>query len=190
MPSRYSYADMKIITNQFKERLGEGAYATVYKETLSSEIFFTVKILNNSIGDGEEFINEVRTMERIHHVNVVHLVGFLLMVLDEHKFLLNESFEKFIFSADEKKHSFGCEKLQDIVIGIAKVIKYLHQGCDQQTIHFDIELYNILVDENFSMKFFEFSLAKLCSKDQNIVPMTKARGTMGYIALEVYLIID
>ncbi|CAL8119281.1 unnamed protein product [Prunus armeniaca] len=31
---------------------------------------------NSSNGNGEEFINEVGTMGHIHHVNVVHLVGF------------------------------------------------------------------------------------------------------------------
>ncbi|KAM5550739.1 hypothetical protein ABKV19_027198 [Rosa sericea] len=30
-PSRYSYADIKRITNQFKEKLGQGAYGTVFK---------------------------------------------------------------------------------------------------------------------------------------------------------------
>ena len=30
-PSRYSYADIKRITNQFKDKLGEGGYGTVYK---------------------------------------------------------------------------------------------------------------------------------------------------------------
>ena len=35
-----------------------------------------MKILNNFRGNGEEFINEMTTMGRIHHVNVVRLVGF------------------------------------------------------------------------------------------------------------------
>ena len=36
---RYSYADVKIITNQFKDKLGEGGYGIVYKAKLSDEIF-------------------------------------------------------------------------------------------------------------------------------------------------------
>ncbi|ONI21787.1 hypothetical protein PRUPE_2G089100 [Prunus persica] len=55
----------KRITNQFADKLGERAYETVYKGKLSSEIFVTVK-----------FINEVGTMGHVHHVNVVRLVGF------------------------------------------------------------------------------------------------------------------
>ena len=75
-PTRYSYNDVKRITNQFTEKLGQGADGTVFKGKLSNEIHVTVKILNNSKGNGEEFINEVGTMSRIHHVNVVCLVGF------------------------------------------------------------------------------------------------------------------
>ncbi|XP_050251077.1 rust resistance kinase Lr10-like isoform X2 [Quercus robur] len=75
-PTRYSYNEVKRITNQFTEKLGQGAYGTVFKGKLSNEIHVAVKILDNSKGNGEEFINEVGTMGRIHHVNVVRLVGF------------------------------------------------------------------------------------------------------------------
>ncbi|XP_057950450.1 rust resistance kinase Lr10 [Malania oleifera] len=76
-PTRYSYADIKKITHQFKDKLGEGGYGAVFKGKLSNKILVAVKILNVTHGNGEEFLNEVGTMERIHHVNVVRLVGFL-----------------------------------------------------------------------------------------------------------------
>nr|GME05914.1 rust resistance kinase Lr10-like [Ipomoea batatas] len=75
-PTRYSFADIKKITNQFSERLGEGGYGIVYKGKLSSEIHVAVKVLNDSKGNGEEFINEVGIIGKIHHVNVVRLVGY------------------------------------------------------------------------------------------------------------------
>lgn len=75
-PTRFSYADLKRITNHFKDRLGEGAHGSVFKGKLSSEILVAVKVLNNSEGDGKEFINEVSTMGKIHHINVVRLLGF------------------------------------------------------------------------------------------------------------------
>ncbi|WKA07575.1 hypothetical protein VitviT2T_025381 [Vitis vinifera] len=75
-PSRYSYADIKKITNNFKDKLGQGGYGTVYKGKLSNEVFVAVKILDDFKGNGEDFINEVGTMSTIHHVNVVRLLGF------------------------------------------------------------------------------------------------------------------
>ncbi|XP_040989531.1 rust resistance kinase Lr10-like [Juglans microcarpa x Juglans regia] len=188
-PTRYSYADLKRITNQFAEKLGQGAYGTVFKGKLSNEIHVAVKILNSSKGNGDEFINEVGTMGRIHHVNVVRLVGFCADGFRRalvYEFLPNDSLEKFISSADAKNGFLGWEKLRDIALGIAKGIEYLHQGCDQRILHFDIKPRNVLLDQNFNPKISDFGLAKLCAKDQSAVSMTTARGTMGYIAPEVF----
>ncbi|PRQ56227.1 putative glycerophosphodiester phosphodiesterase, protein kinase RLK-Pelle-LRK10L-2 family [Rosa chinensis] len=188
-PSRYSYADIKRITNQFKEKLGQGAYGTVFKGELSAECFVAVKVLNSTKGNGEEFVNEVGTMGHIHHVNVVRLVGFCAdgfrraLVYD---FLPNGSLQDFLSSAGNNNSFLGWGKLQDISLGIAKGIEYLHQGCNQQILHFDIKPHNVLLDHNFNPKISDFGLAKLCSKDQSIVSMTTARGTMGYIAPEVF----
>ncbi|KAL3838084.1 hypothetical protein ACJIZ3_022675 [Penstemon smallii] len=187
-PTRFSYADIRRITNQFTEKLGEGGYGIVYKGKLSKEIDVAVKVLHNSTGNGEEFINEVGTIGTIHHVNVVRLVGFCAegfkraLVYD---FLPNDSLEKFIFPDGPKKKSLCWEKLENIALGIAKGIEYLHQGCDQQILHFDIKPHNILLDHNCNPKICDFGLAKFCSKEQSAVSMTAARGTMGYIAPEV-----
>ncbi|BFG21136.1 hypothetical protein CerSpe_074100 [Prunus speciosa] len=188
-PSRFSYADIKRITNQFKDKLGQGAYGTVFKGKLSSEFFVAVKVLNNSKGNGEEFVNEVGMMGHIHHVNVVRLVGFCADGFRRalvYEFFPNGSLQDFISSADSKNSFLGWEKLHDIAVGIAKGIEYLHQGCDQRILHFDIKPHNVLLDHNFTPKIFDFGLAKLCSKDQSMVSMTTARGTMGYIAPEVF----
>jgi hypothetical protein len=61
-PARFSYSDIKRITSGFKEKLGEGAHGTVFKGKLSSEILVAVKILNNTQGEGKEFITEVEIM--------------------------------------------------------------------------------------------------------------------------------
>ncbi|KAG6745606.1 hypothetical protein POTOM_050104 [Populus tomentosa] len=188
-PTRYTYADIKRITNEFKDKLGQGAYGTVFKGQLSDEISVAVKILNNSTGNGEEFVNEVGTMGKIHHVNVIRLVGYCAdgfrraLVYD---YLSNESLEKFISSEHGDATALSWEKLQDIALGMAKGIEYLHQGCDQRILHFDIKPHNILLDDNFNPKISDFGLAKLCSKDQSAVSMTTARGTLGYIAPEVF----
>ncbi|KAA8533620.1 hypothetical protein F0562_030946 [Nyssa sinensis] len=187
-PTRYSYADIKKITNRFQDKLGQGGYGTVFKGKFSNEILVAVKVLNNLKGNGEEFINEVGTMGTIHHVNVVRLVGYCADGFRRalvYEFLPNDSLEKFIFSASTRNISLGWEKLQDIALGIAKGIEYLHQGCEQRILHFDIKPHNILLDQNFNPKISDFGLAKLYSKEQSAVSMTAARGTMGYIAPEV-----
>ncbi|RWR93499.1 rust resistance kinase Lr10-like protein [Cinnamomum micranthum f. kanehirae] len=188
-PTRYSYADLKRMTGQFKENLGQGGYGCVYKGMLANGTLAAVKILKSFDIDGEEFINEVSTMGKIHHVNVVRLLGFCADRLKRaliYEFMPHESLEKYIFSKSSSGYILGWEKLQNIAIGVARGIEYLHQGCDQRILHFDIKPHNILLDQNFNPKISDFGLAKLCSKGQSAVSMTNARGTMGYIAPEVF----
>jgi len=188
-PTRFSYADLKRITNKFKDKIGEGAHGAVYKGKLSNQILVAVKILNNAEGDGKEFINEVGTMGKIHHLNVVRLLGFCAdgfrraLVYD---FFPNGSLQKFISPPNNKDDFLGWDKLQQIALGIAKGIEYLHQGCDQRILHFDINPHNVLLDDNFTPKITDFGLAKMCSKNQSIVSMTAAKGTLGYMAPEVF----
>ncbi|KAL5980020.1 hypothetical protein ACLOJK_039132 [Asimina triloba] len=187
-PTRYTYAEIKKITNHFKSPLGQGGYGTVFKGNLPNGIPVAVKILKRSIEESEDFMNEVGTIGRIHHVNVVRLLGFCADGYERalvYEFMPNESLEKFIFLEGSKRPSLGWEKLQSIAIGIARGIEYLHQGCDQRILHFDIKPHNVLLDENFNPKITDFGLAKLCSKEQSIVSMSVAKGTMGYIAPEV-----
>ncbi|MED6184053.1 hypothetical protein PIB30_043731, partial [Stylosanthes scabra] len=187
-PTRFSYADIKRITQQFKDKLGEGAHGAVYKGKLSNHILVAVKILNTTEGDGKEFINEVGTMAKIHHVNVVRLLGY--SADGSHRALVYHFFPKgnlqsFIAPSDNESF-LGWNKLHQIALGIAKGIEYLHQGCDQRILHFDINPRNVLLDESLTPKISDFGLAKLCSKNQSTVSMTAARGTLGYMAPEVF----
>ncbi|KAI8571400.1 hypothetical protein RHMOL_Rhmol01G0117100 [Rhododendron molle] len=187
-PARYSYTDIKKITNQFKDKVGQGGYGTVYRGQLSNDVHVAVKILNNTKGNEEDFINEVRIIGKIHHINVIRFVGYCADELKRaliYEFLPNDSLKKFA-SSDHNKHLLGWKKLLEIVLGIAKGIEYLHLGCDQQILHFDINPHNILLDENLNPKITDFGQAKLYSKEQSVVSMTSARGTIGYIAPEVF----
>ncbi|MQL79937.1 hypothetical protein Taro_012392, partial [Colocasia esculenta] len=188
-PMRYSYADIKKFTDHFKTKLGEGGYGSVYKGLLPNGTEVAVKVLIRTVGNiGGEFVNEVRTIGQIHHVNVVRLLGFCADGKNRaliYEFMPNKSLEKFIFSKDRKGPPLGWTKLHEIAVGIARGIEYLHQGCDLRILHFDIKPHNILLDHNLTPKISDFGLSKLCSKEQSVVSMTVARGTVGYIAPEV-----
>ncbi|KAF5185576.1 Pr5-like receptor kinase [Thalictrum thalictroides] len=74
---RYKYSDIKKMTNSFKETLGKGGYGCVFKGKLMRDgRLVAVKMLNESKGNGDDFINEVAAIGRTNHVNVVSLLGF------------------------------------------------------------------------------------------------------------------
>ncbi|WRX29665.1 Protein kinase domain - like 10 [Theobroma cacao] len=176
IPIRYSYRERKRMTKSFRDKLGEGGYSSMYKGKLCSGHFVAIKLLGKSKANGQDFINEVATIGRIHHVNVARLIGFYVegskqaLVYD---FMSNGSLDKITF-AEENKTILSWQQMFDIALGVARGIEYLHQGCDMQILHFDIKPHNVLLDENFIPKVSDFGLAKLYSVDDNIVSLTAA----------------
>eukprot|EP00261_Vitis_vinifera_P040238 XP_019081481.1 PREDICTED: rust resistance kinase Lr10-like [Vitis vinifera] len=188
-PIRYSYSHLKKITNNFRNKLGQGGFGSVYKGILQSGRIVAVKVLVMSKANGQDFINEIATIGRIHHVNIVQLVGFCVegskwaLIYD---FMPNGSLDKFIFLKGEKHIPLSWDRLYKIELGVGRGIEYLHQGCDMQILHFDIKPHNILLDEDFTPKVSDFGLAKLYSTNESVVSLTAARGTLGYIAPELF----
>ena len=90
------------------------------------------------------------------------------------------------FFSQEESIPLTIEKIYEISLGVGRGIEYLHQGCDMQILHFDIKPHNILLEENFTPKVFDFGLAKLYSLDDSIVSLTAVRGTLGYMAPELF----
>ncbi|KAK3415685.1 hypothetical protein EUGRSUZ_H01578 [Eucalyptus grandis] len=188
LPIRYSYSDIKRITKNFKCKLGEGGYGSVYKGILRSGNEVAVKVLTKSKSDGQDFISEVATIGRIHHVNVVQLVGFCFDYSKQalvYDFMPNGSLDKHI-SYKDGDDPLDYKKMYEISLGIARGIEYLHRGCDMQILHFDIKPHNILLDRSFTPKVSDFGLARLYPTDRSIVSLTAARGTLGYMAPELF----
>ncbi|CAL4956131.1 unnamed protein product [Urochloa decumbens] len=185
-PTRFAYTDITAITSHFRNKLGQGGYGSVYKGVLlPGDVQVAVKMLGNSNCNGDEFISEVSTIGRIHHINVVRLVGFCAEELRRaliYEYMPHGSLDKYIFSS---VRSFSWDRLNEIALGIARGIDYLHRGCDMQILHFDIKPHNILLDSNFIPKVADFGLAKLYPRDRSFVPASALRGTIGYIAPEM-----
>jgi serine/threonine protein kinase len=188
---RYNYSDIKKMTNSFKDKLGQGGYGGVYKGKLQDGCFVAVKVLKESKGNGEEFLNEVASISRTSHVNIVTLMGFCFESSKRaliYEFMPNGSLEKFIYKVNSSNpdRQLGWETLYKIAVGIARGLEYLHRGCNTRILHFDIKPHNILLDENFCPKISDFGLAKICTREESIISMLGARGTAGYIAPELF----
>ncbi|KAG2587114.1 hypothetical protein PVAP13_5NG103300 [Panicum virgatum] len=195
-PKRYRYSELKKITESFKHKLGEGGYGAVFRGVLNAsggnsrarEV--AVKVLHHSRPNGEEFLNEVVSIGRTSHVNIVTLLGFCLEGSRRalvYEYMPNGSLDRYIYSGDPgAAAALGWETLHEVAAGIARGLEYLHEGCNTRIIHFDIKPQNVLLDADLRPKIADFGMAKLCSPQESILSMADARGTIGFIAPEVF----
>lgn len=198
-PKRYRYSELKAITNSFAEKLGEGGYGAVFRGVLNDgagdrrEV--AVKVLHNNArpNGAEEFLNEVISIGKTSHVNIVTLLGFCLEGPTRralvYEYMPNSSLDRYIYSSNsggDSAAALGWETLHEIAAGVARGLEYLHEGCNTRIIHFDIKPPNVLLDGEFRPKIADFGMAKLCNPKESILSMADARGTIGFIAPEVF----
>eukprot|EP01018_Ginkgo_biloba_P000608 Gb_35930 [translate_table: standard] len=187
-PVRFSFADLQIATNNFRQMLGTGGFGTVYKGSLSDGTLIAVKKLERLLPQGErEFKTEVTTIGAIHHMNLVRLCGFCsegLHRLLVYEFLPNGSLDRWLFRpfANEQR-LLDWDTRYNIALATAQGIAYFHEQCRDRIIHCDIKPENILLDEHFCSKVSDFGLAKLMGREHSHV-ITMVRGTRGYVAPE------
>ncbi|PQM38490.1 G-type lectin S-receptor-like serine/threonine-protein kinase RLK1 [Prunus yedoensis var. nudiflora] len=181
----FSYQELQEATNGFTEELGRGSFGVVYKGIIQngSQVQVAVKKLHCVIQDGDkEFKTEVNVIGKIHHKNLVRLLGYCdegqqrLLV---YELLSNGTLASFLFA--DVKPSWG--QRMEIAYGIAKGLEYLHEECSTPIIHCDIKPQNILLDDYYTAWISDFGLAKLLMMNQSHTH-TAIRGTKGYVAPE------
>ncbi|XP_030953251.1 calcium/calmodulin-regulated receptor-like kinase 2 [Quercus lobata] len=176
---RYSYKDIQKATQNFTTILGQGSFGPVYKATLNpGEV--AVKVLASNSKQGEkEFQTEVSLLGRLHHRNLVNLVGYCVdkgqhMLIYE--FMSNGSLANLLYGEGERILSWD-ERLQ-IALDIAHGIEYLHEGAVPPVIHRDLKSANILLDRSMRAKVADFGLSKEEVFDGR---NSGLKGTYGYI---------
>ncbi|KAL2535923.1 rust resistance kinase Lr10-like [Forsythia ovata] len=188
-PVRFTAQQLCSFTSNYNTMLGCGGFGKVYKGQFPNGDKIAVKVLNRSADRSaeEQFMAEVGTIGKTHHINLVRLYGFCYepyMSALVYEYMENGSLDKFLFSEDKE---IELQRLHEIAVGTAKGLAYLHEECQQRIIHYDIKPGNVLLDSNFYPKVADFGLAKLCNRDATHITVTGYRGTPGYVAPELTL---
>ncbi|XP_065006220.1 calcium/calmodulin-regulated receptor-like kinase 2 isoform X2 [Musa acuminata AAA Group] len=127
---RYSYKDIQKATKNFTTVLGQGSFGPVYKAAMPTGELVAVKVLSSNSSQGEkEFQTEVLLLSRLHHRNLVNLVGYCVdksqrMLIYE--FMTNGNLASFLYSDNPRILSWE-ERLQ-IASDVSHGIEYLHEG--------------------------------------------------------------
>uniref|UniRef100_A0ACD5ULM8 Uncharacterized protein n=1 Tax=Avena sativa TaxID=4498 RepID=A0ACD5ULM8_AVESA len=180
----FRYDDLQHVTSNFSQKLGGGAFGSVFKGKLPDSTAIAVKRLDGFHQGEKQFRAEVSTIGTTQHVNLVRLLGFCsqgsrrLLV---YEFMPKGSLEVQLFTGDTTALSWAIR--YQIALGTARGLNYLHEKCRDCIIHCDVKPDNILLDESFVPKVSDFGLAKLLGRDFSRV-LTTMRGTRGYLAPE------
>ncbi|THU67421.1 hypothetical protein C4D60_Mb05t24450 [Musa balbisiana] len=151
---RYSYKDIQKATKNFTTVLGQGSFGPVYKAAMPTGELVAVKVLSSNSSQGEkEFQTEVLLLSRLHHRNLVNLVGYCVdksqrMLIYE--FMTNGNLASFLYSDNPRILSWE-ERLQ-IASDVSHGIEYLHEGAIPPVIHRDLKSANILLDKSMRAK--------------------------------------
>ncbi|KAG4922287.1 hypothetical protein JHK86_051100 [Glycine max] len=195
----FTYKELAIATNKFNisTKVGQGGYGNVYKGILSDETFVAVKRAEEGSLQGQkEFLTEIELLSRLHHRNLVSLIGYCNEKEEQmlvYEFMPNGTLRDWISGKSRKtKGSLNFSMRLRIAMGAAKGILYLHTEANPPIFHRDIKASNILLDSKFTAKVADFGLSRLVPDlyEEGTGPKyvsTVVKGTPGYLDPEYLL---
>ncbi|KAI4342928.1 hypothetical protein MLD38_027491 [Melastoma candidum] len=189
---QFQLAEIEEATGNFSDenKLGEGGFGAVYKGTLPDGQEIAAKRLSRFSGQGaEEFKNEVESVAKLQHRNLVRLLGYS-MERDEailvYEYVLNGSLDRLLFisGVGQTRRQLDWTARHKIVQGVARGLLYLHEDSRLRVIHRDIKASNILLDADMNPKISDFGMARIFGAGQTQANTNRIVGTIGYLPPE------
>ncbi|XP_072069652.1 lysM domain receptor-like kinase 3 isoform X2 [Arachis hypogaea] len=179
----FSYEELATATNNFNlaNKIGQGGFGAVYYAELRGE---KAAIKKMDMQASKEFLAELKVLTRVHHLNLVRLIGYSI---EGSLFLVYEYIENGNLS--QHLRGSGREPLPwatrvQIALDSARGLEYIHEHTVPVYIHRDIKSANILIDKNYRGKVADFGLTKLTEVGSSSLPTGRLVGTFGYMPPE------
>lgn len=192
----FSFKEMMVATDGFNNstQVGQGGYGKVYRGVLSDNTIVAIKRAEEGSLQGQkEFLTEIQLLSRLHHRNLVSLLGYCSEEGEQmlvYEFMPNGTLRDWLSGKSEE--SLNIRMRLCIALGSAKGILYLHTEANPPIFHRDIKASNILLDSKLTAKVADFGLSRLAPalNDEGTVPdhvSTIVKGTPGYLDPEYFL---
>uniref|UniRef100_A0A3N7EUZ4 non-specific serine/threonine protein kinase n=1 Tax=Populus trichocarpa TaxID=3694 RepID=A0A3N7EUZ4_POPTR len=181
----FSFDEITKSTNNFSEanHIGSGGYGMVYRGMLPTGQLIAIKrCRQGSVQGGLEFNSEIEVLTRVHHKNVVNLVGFCFERGEQmliYEFVRNGSLRDSLSGLSGIWLDW--RRRLKVALGAARGLAYLHELVKPRIIHRDVKSANILLDESLNAKVADFGLSKPMDNSELILATTQVKGTRGYI---------
>lgn len=185
----FTLAELEKATDKFSSKriLGEGGFGRVYCGNMEDGTEVAVKLLTRDNQNGDrEFIAEVEMLSRLHHRNLVKLIGICIEGQTRclvYELIHNGSVESHLHGVDKKKGPLDWDARLKIALGAARGLAYLHEDSNPRVIHRDFKASNVLLEEDFTPKVSDFGLAREATEGSDHIS-TRVMGTFGYVAPE------
>uniref|UniRef100_A0A0E0I941 Protein kinase domain-containing protein n=1 Tax=Oryza nivara TaxID=4536 RepID=A0A0E0I941_ORYNI len=187
---QFTYKELEKLTNKFQQFIGQGGFGLVYYGRLEDGTEVAVKMRSESSTHGlDEFFAEVQSLTKVHHRNLVSLVGYcrekdhLALV---YEYMARGSLYDHLRGNNDGRETLNWRTRVRVVVEAAQGLDYLHKGCSLPIIHRDVKTQNILLGQNLQAKIADFGLCKTyLSETQTHISVTPA-GSAGYMDPECY----
>ncbi|KAG8086153.1 hypothetical protein GUJ93_ZPchr0010g8644 [Zizania palustris] len=180
---QFTYKELEVITKNFQKLLGRGGFGLVYDGFLKDGTHVAVKLNSESSKQGfDEFLTEAQTLTKIHHKNLVSLIGYCkdkkyLALVYEH---MSEG------TLEDKLRGLLTISFRLLIaLESAQGLEYLHKACSPPFVHRDVKTSNILLNAKLEAKIADFGLMKAFKYDGDThISTARVVGTHGYLAPE------
>ncbi|KAJ9692200.1 hypothetical protein PVL29_011329 [Vitis rotundifolia] len=180
--SEFTYSEVVSITNNFSLTIGRGGFGQVYLGTLADGTQVAVKVRSeSSIQEAKALQAEVKLLTRVHHKNLVRLIGYCddgtNMVLI-YEYMSNGNLQQKL-SGREAADVLNWKQRLQIAVDAAHGLEYLHNGCKPPIVHRDMKSSNILLTETLEAKIADFGMSR--DLESGAFLSTDPVGTPGYL---------
>uniref|UniRef100_A0A0C9RH15 TSA: Wollemia nobilis Ref_Wollemi_Transcript_25023_2623 transcribed RNA sequence n=1 Tax=Wollemia nobilis TaxID=56998 RepID=A0A0C9RH15_9CONI len=180
----FTYRELEKATKGFsdKERLGNGAFGTVYAGRLRSDRPVAVKKIRQIDNHGvEQVMNEIKLLSSVDHPNLVRLLGCCLEKGEPilvYEYMPNGTLSQHL--QHERGDGLSWTHRLTLATETARALAYLHSSINPPVYHRDVKSSNILLDYNFNCKVGDFGLSRVILTESSHVS-TVPQGTPGYV---------
>ncbi|XP_037483106.1 uncharacterized protein LOC119362038 [Triticum dicoccoides] len=176
--NKFTEVEIKRNTDNYSTLISKSGSAEVYHGVLEDGSSVAVKIPLPDMK--EHFAKEIIIHCQINHKNVVRLLGYcseenVLMMITEYT-----SGGNLRDVLDSREYPISLDARLGIALDCAEVLSYMHSSMCPPIIHGDFKPGNILLDDNFRAKLFDFGISRMFSKDSTQYTVNVI-GSIGYM---------